>query len=77
MSTALRSVLAAAIWFASTSAALANFVTFQVQWSGAPFSNSATATGFITFDKAALPEVGSRTVISLPNAALVEVAAVL
>ncbi len=72
MSTALRSVLAAAIWIASTSAALANFVTFQVQWSGATFNNTAKATGFITFDDAVLPQVGQQTSIDLPNPAVAD-----
>ena len=43
--------------------ALADIVTFDVQWSGLSFGNQATGTGFISFDDALLPDMGSE----LPN----------
>jgi hypothetical protein len=46
--------------------------TIYVTWSGASFSNTATATGIITIDNSLLPEVGSQTEFSLPNAAISE-----
>lgn len=48
-------VLASAIYLASASTAFASLMTFDVQWSGASLGNTATASGFITFDSAMLP----------------------
>jgi hypothetical protein len=45
-------------------------MTFDVQWSGRSFGNSASATGFITFDSAALPNIGFQPQNPLPSAAV-------
>jgi hypothetical protein len=47
--------LASAIYLASAGTAFASLMTFDVQWSGASLGNTATASGFITFDSAMLP----------------------
>lgn len=50
--------------------ALADIVTFDVQWSGLAFNNLATGTGFITFDDAQLPDVGSQPTNFFPSSAV-------
>jgi len=50
--------------------ALADIVTFDVQWSGLAFGNEATGTGIITFDDALLPDGGAQTPILLPSPAV-------
>ncbi len=39
--------------------AFADIETLDIQWSGALYGNSATATGFITIDNTLLPETGT------------------
>src|SRR5689334_18239877 len=50
---------AAVLSLSIAGSALADIVTFDVQWSGLAFDNQATGTGFITFDNAQLPDVKS------------------
>ena len=50
--------------------ALADIVTFDVQWSGLAFKNLATGKGFITFDDAQLPDVGSQPANFFPSSAV-------
>ena len=47
-------------------------VTYNVQWSGASFDNSATATGFVTFDSAALTDTGVGDIYPLPDPAVLD-----
>ena len=65
-----RTLLAAVFCLATASPTLAGIVTLNIQWFG--IENSATATGFITFDDTGLPEVGSQTFFSLPNANVID-----
>lgn len=65
-------LVAAALSLCCVGSALANLITFDVQWSGSSFGNNASATGFITFDDAVLPEVGVQNVLGLPNAAIID-----
>ena len=43
----------------------ASLMTLDIKWSGSPFGNNASATGFITFDNSRLPEVGTQNLIPL------------
>jgi hypothetical protein len=52
--------------------ALAGIVTFNIEWSGASFGNSATATGFITFDDTVLPEIGAMGALTLPSPSVID-----
>jgi hypothetical protein len=53
--------------------AAADPVTLNVHWSGAVFGNSATATGFITFDDAVLPSIGfPSSTTPLPDPAVID-----
>jgi hypothetical protein len=47
-------LIVAALAALSTARARADIVTFDLEWSGAPFGNRATATGTITIDTAAI-----------------------
>ena len=59
MLTQLRSfAVAAGLAAGLVSVSSADPVTLNIRWSGAVFGNAATATGFITFDDAALPYIG-------------------
>lgn len=46
--------------------------TLDIQWSGALYGNSATASGFITFDNVLLPQVGTPGFVSLPDASITD-----
>lgn len=65
-------LVAAALSLCCVGSALANLITFDVQWSGSAFNNNASATGFITFDDAVLPEVGVQNLLGLPNIAITD-----
>jgi hypothetical protein len=59
---------AAAVGLGST--ACAAIETFDITWSGASFSDPATATGFIIVDTASLPTTGSVVPVFLPSVAV-------
>jgi hypothetical protein len=63
-------VAAAVLSLGVAGSALADIITFDVQWDGLAFGNQATATGFITFDNAQLPDVGAELRHSLPSPAV-------
>jgi hypothetical protein len=66
---------AALLCLCGAGSAFASFVTFDIEWRGIGTASSASATGFITFDDAVLPQVldpeieGNRS-IYLPSAAI-------
>ena len=68
-------VAAAFLCLCGAGSAFASFVTFDIEWRGIGTATSASATGFITFDEAVLPQVldpeidGNRS-INLPSAAI-------
>jgi hypothetical protein len=46
----------------------ATMTTFDLEWSGASFGNSAVATGYVTVDTSALPQLGSSgATVNLPS----------
>ena len=60
-----KSFLVAATLLCCINPASANFMTLDIEWSGRPFGNNASATGFITFDNSRLPEVGTQNLIPI------------
>ncbi|HEY9146950.1 MAG TPA: PEP-CTERM sorting domain-containing protein [Thiobacillus sp.] len=59
-------LMAALLVLCGVNPAFASLMTLQIKWSGSPFGNNASATGFITFDNSSLPEVGTQNPIPLP-----------
>jgi hypothetical protein len=60
-------LLAAFVVCAGGSQAWAGPLTIYLQWSGASFGNTATATGYMTVDAAAIPNPGSYGPLALPS----------
>lgn len=58
-------LMAATLLLCGINPAFASLMTLDIQWSGSPFGNNASATGFITFDNSSLPEVGTQNFIPL------------
>lgn len=67
-----RLLVASAICLGSIGSAFASFETLNITWSGVSFGNGASATGFITFDNALLPDLGSQPTNALPSAAVTD-----
>lgn len=67
-----RLLVASAICLGSIGSAFASFETLNITWSGVSFGNGASATGFITFDNALLPNLGSQPQNALPSAAVTD-----
>jgi hypothetical protein len=68
-------VAAAVLCLCGAGSAFASFVTFDIEWRGVGSASSASATGFITFDDAVLPQVRDPEIdtdrsIDLPSAAV-------
>ncbi|MBW8370276.1 MAG: VPLPA-CTERM sorting domain-containing protein [Thiobacillus sp.] len=58
-------LMAATLLLCGINPASASLMTLDIKWSGSPFGNNASATGFITFDNSSLPEVGTQNSIPL------------
>jgi len=58
---------ATAAMIAAGAASATTFTTYDITWSGAPFGNGASATGYITVDDT-LPSLGGSNQIDFPTA---------